>query len=61
MGILATSRLDSKAPIEVCDVLSDEGVGSLHSGDVIQTQFFDEPVLKGRVDALDATFGLGGC
>ena len=59
VSIIGTARHNGKTSIESVDKVGQESVGLLEGGKVVQAHFFDQAVLQGLVDPLDASFGLG--
>ncbi len=59
MRIYRTSGIDGKALVEILHELRQIRVASLPVGNAAQTHLFDQAVLQGLIDSLDAAFGLG--
>lgn len=60
VGVVAASGLDGKSAVEILDELVDKGIRVYDGRDILQTQFFDQAILQGGYDPLDAPFGLRG-
>ena len=60
VGVMAASGLDGKTAVEILDKLVGKSIGVCDGGDILQTQFFDQAILQGGDDPLDAPFGLRG-
>ena len=58
-GLGRVGRSDTVAAVEVFDKVGQPSVGAFQIVDALQTEFFDQSVLKGLIGSFDPALGLG--